>query len=49
MEINISFDGLAEVANNDLNEKSIWENRNSKKKVNPFYICRPSGGSQERD
>ena len=31
MEINISFDGLAEVANNDLNEESIWENRNSKK------------------
>ena len=31
MEINISFDGLAEVANNVLNEKSIWENRNSKK------------------
>ena len=48
MEINISFDGLAEVANNVLNEKLIWENRNSKI-VNPFYICKPSGGSQERD
>lgn len=32
MEIRISFEGLAEVANNILSEKSIWENRNSRKK-----------------